>query len=135
MRIAPAYRRRSHPAVLTLVCYWVTLFVLTHISGNELARVPIRFNDFLAHCAAYAILTVLFTWAFLPSSTSLRGYFLTTFGILMTYALVDELLQNFVPGRVAALSDVFANGLGIFVVLMAQFAVSRTKDRRLKTED
>ena len=123
MLIANYYRRRSLLAVLTLGCYWITLFVATHVPGRKLAAVPVHIDDLVAHVVAFAILAILFIWAFPPFSIAAKGYFLITSGILLAYALVDELLQILVPDRVAALSDLVADSLGILVVLVVYFTI------------
>jgi VanZ family protein len=106
-----------------LVCYWVTLFVATHIP--KLPQVVERISDKAWHLAGYGILALLLAAATSPTLT-VRGYSLLL-GLLAGYAIFDELLQ--IPvGRHCDALDWVADMLGALIGL-GSFALLATLSR------
>jgi VanZ family protein len=71
--------------------------------------------DKLAHTTAYCLFGVLCLRAFHGGLLPLRPW-PSLFGMLLTlaYAMVDELHQSRVPGRMASVADWIADALGAF---------------------
>lgn len=96
-------------ARLVWIGYWLGLFILTHIPVPP--RIPgMRHGDKLMHLIAYFVLTFLGGWAQRQRSTP-RALF-TWAGIYATYAVLDEVLQQF-TGRTMSWPDLLADWLGI----------------------
>lgn len=67
--------------------------------------------DKLLHIIEY--LPLGFLWALLLKEMGLRGWMIFAFIFSILYAISDEIHQLFVPGRLASVSDIFADGIGI----------------------
>ena len=95
---------------LFLVLFIILIIAITLLSllppksGIELGK-----SDKLNHFLAYAILSLNFGFI----STKIRSYFI---GIpfLITYGLLIEFFQGFVPGRDPSFYDALANSVGVF---------------------
>ena len=102
-------------AVIALGCYWVLIFISTHIPANAITA-RLHQSDKLVHAVAFAGLAFLMAWAF-PTSISRpfrNVFFASLVGIL--YAGMDELLQ--IPvGRIADWKDFLADCIGICIGL------------------
>jgi VanZ family protein len=107
-------------AVIALGCYWVLMFISTHIPPNQLPILHV--SDKLIHAFAFAGLAFLLAWA-IPTNLSrpLRNVFLA--GLIGTlYAFLDELLQ--IPvGRTADWQDFGADCVGILFGLLLYTSV------------
>lgn len=103
-----------------LVLYWIAIFIGTHIPGPA---VPNLGNDKLLHFGAFGGLAFLVAWA-LPTKEGqahIRG--LITLGLIVGYAMVDEISQNFIPGRTCSLGDFVADAIGAVMGLTAYFVI------------
>lgn len=98
-------------ASVVLLAYWALIFVGTHLPS---ARMPsLHASDKLCHFLAFAGLTFLLCWA-IPSSRVSWGKILVLAGaIALTYAMLDEWSQQFIPGRTSDIWDVAADAVGI----------------------
>jgi VanZ family protein len=94
--------------LLSLICVWIGITYLSLKSASH--ATPIRINDKLGHFIAYAVfsLNALIVWR-------LKSYrFKTILGlVLVSYGLLMELLQGFVPGREVSGYDLLANSIGV----------------------
>jgi VanZ family protein len=107
---------------IPLVIYWVILFVLTTLPGNELPKTGI--NDKIEHVTAYFILGFLLSLSLLIQKKflNIRKYFAFSAGFFIgLYAALDEIHQLFVPGRYCDLfdwtADIIGASLGILVII------------------
>jgi VanZ family protein len=112
-------------AQIALPVYWVLLFVATHYP-----RVPvpgeIPHGDKLVHFAAFGLLALVF-WLFFQVRRPLGDRFVwASAAILVPYAALDELLQQFV-GRHTDVMDFLANTAGIVCVLTVLEVVRRRR--------
>lgn len=104
---------------LPALIWAVLIFTLSSIPNLSPPDIGLKSSDLVAHFIEYSIFGYLLTRAlYLQSNNSVRKYAILL-GIILgfIYAVFDEFHQSFVPGRVASLSDLTADGLG---VLMAQ---------------
>lgn len=102
----------------TLICYWIALFVSTHVPLPE-STFPGQ-SDKLAHFAAYALLAFLFgLWVSSLQRMRARNY-VFVFALMAAYGIVDELLQTPV-GRDTDRYDMLADCIGSIVGLVALF--------------
>jgi VanZ family protein len=116
----------------SLACYWLGLFVATHVPA-EFVNLSAQVSDKLSHVAAYAGLAVLLAAALHVTAERLNLRKLgTALALLALYGIVDESTQ--IPvGRDASIGDWLADllgaaaGLGIFLALSWALAA---RDRR-----
>ncbi len=104
-----------------VVAYMALLFFL---SSRSSVPVPAAISDKLVHAAAYAVLAVLFTRAFLgglPARVGVRTALLAI-GATIAYGATDEWHQSFVFGRVSDGADLVADGVGAMVGAVACWA-------------
>ena len=108
---------------LSLLVYWIALFIGTHIPLPEVAPFP-RNTDKWMHFGAYAGLTYLLgLWLWATGRTQVRHTLWLMAG-LACYAVADELLQIPVH-RHADVYDGLCDWLGIAVGVAAIFITRR----------
>lgn len=116
-------------ASVVLLAYWALIFIGTHLPS---ARMPhLQASDKFYHFVAFAGLSFLLCWA-IPSSRFSWGKILVLAAVIaMSYAVLDELTQQFIPGRTCDIWDVCADSVGVVLGLiaysLARLIVSRTK--------
>ncbi len=116
-------------ASTVLLAYWALIFVGTHLPA---ARMPsLHASDKLYHFVAFAGLSFLLCWA-IPSSRVSWGKILVLAALIgMSYSVLDELTQQFIPGRSCDIWDVAADSVGVCLGLVsytvARLIVGRTK--------
>lgn len=99
-------------ATILLVCYWVVLFVLTHIPQVPMPK--IKNSDKFMHLGAFAVLSFLLAWA-IPTRVQ-YPYAHTIWALLLAiaYGAFDEFTQ--IPvGRTADIWDWVADSSGAVV--------------------
>lgn len=90
-----------------LVCYWLTMFTLTHMPPGAIRSVQV--SDKIQHFAGYMILAVLLDITLFAKLHSSRAWI--TLIIVLLYGAFDEMLQP-LTHRTADLADWFADGAG-----------------------
>ena len=104
-------------AVVVLVLYWLAIFVGTHLPdlGLVLNRIPMV-NDKVKHFTAFFFLGSLLCYV-----TNSKRWFrrFALIGVAgMAYAAVDEITQNFVPGRYPDVLDFVADTAGLWTAIL-----------------
>jgi VanZ family protein len=97
----------------TLAIYWIGMFVMTSLPGRSLPSV--RLSDKIIHAASFFLLGGLFLvvsmiqdrFGFLG-----RRPVLWALVILLIYAALDELHQEWIPGRDGSIGDWTADFVG-----------------------
>ena len=117
MRTTPKKTHVAVPLLIMAAFYW-----LSSLPGTVFPDDPLHYSLFLwippsvqnaLHVPAYAVLAGAWRWvlcAWLRSSNA------QTFGawtIAVAYGVFDEWHQSFVPGRVASLTDILFNVIGV----------------------
>ena len=87
-------------------------------SSREFLHVAVRKA---AHLAEYAVLAMLFAYAFWDCELSRAAKWLLPVGLSSLYAVTDEVHQYFVPGRACRLADMAIDACGA-VLGMCLFA-------------
>lgn len=92
--------------------YMIMIFYFSSLSGHLL---PFSIRDFdkVLHFCVYSVLAFLFYLSFKKSGGK-RHVFLLSLLMTTMYAVIDEIHQLYVPGRVASLGDVAADIIGGF---------------------
>ena len=116
--ITMAISCRHKITVISLVLYWLTLFVLAHIPIPQYVR-RAGVSDKSLHFLAYLILTFLLWYAIRPyEKVNWRKASVWWVLIILTgYGAVDEVVQSFV-GRTCDAMDIAANLAGILTSLL-----------------
>ncbi len=116
-------------ASVVLIAYWALIFVGTHLPS---ARMPsLHASDKLYHFVAFAGLSFLLCWA-IPSSRVSRGKILILSAVIsLSYAVIDELTQQFIPGRSCDIWDVAADSVGVLIGLIT-YTIARLLVGRIK---
>lgn len=118
-------------APILLVVYWILLFTGTHLPGAALKS--LHANDKLMHCAAFSGLAFLLAWAIPKHLFGRIPSLLLAAIITMTYAVVDEWTQAFVPNRTPDVKDFLADCVGMilgftaYLILRTIISVERGK--------
>jgi hypothetical protein len=110
--------QRQKITLVSLILYWPTLFVLSHIPVPQFVR-EAGVSDKCLHFLAYLILVFLFWFAVKPTR-KVNWRRLTAWWILLVvagYGAADELIQRYV-GRTCDIEDFAANLVGIIAGLL-----------------
>lgn len=108
-------------APILLVVYWIMLFTGTHLPGSALKS--LSYNDKLLHCGAFAGLAFLLAWALPKNLFGRIPSVLLAAIITMTYAVLDEWTQAFVPNRTPDFKDFVADCFGMLLGFAAYFVL------------
>jgi VanZ family protein len=105
--------RRTILVWLPAIAYLLTIWILSSLSKPPSVE-EIPFNDKGAHFIEYGILAVLcsFALANTASGRTSRAVFFVTCLLSISWGVIDELHQYFVPGRDCSFWDVCADVLG-----------------------
>jgi VanZ family protein len=97
------------------ILYAGFIFLLSSLPG-KVAHGPIIRYDLALHFFEFALFGSILAWTGVRDFSRVTpAVFLTVVLVGLTYAGLDELHQNFVPGRFMELSDFLADGAGILV--------------------
>jgi len=114
----PTHRTRLAAITqIALACYWLAMFVSTHVSG-DIVPPPFPFADKIIHLVAHAVLAALLatTWQVSAGYLTAR-HLIWVWVIVALYALLDEWTQTFV-GRQASALDWLADAAGAVLGLI-----------------
>jgi VanZ family protein len=111
--------RRQKLTIISLLFYWPTIFILAHIPVPQLVR-KAHVSDKSLHFLAYLVLAFLLWFAICPDRKVnwRKAAMWWVLLVIAGYGAVDELLQDFVPGRSCDVMDFFANLTGVFAGLI-----------------
>jgi VanZ family protein len=108
----------------TFFKYWLpvllwagVIFFFASLPGAVLPEI-LFFQDILFHILEYALLALLLTRALKNSRIKFFSSWQRVILVILScliYAILDELYQGCIPGRVSAISDVISDGLGIVI--------------------
>jgi VanZ family protein len=122
-------------ALAAIVVYWLLLFVLTHLPGEDRPQAEqweIPHLDKLVHAMAFAGLAALASVAVASFRTVTWPVFVGIAATLALYAAMDELTQGLVRFRVPDYRDWVADIVGIvagcFLFWIVQRALVRGAD-------
>jgi len=99
-----------------LICYWLILFVATHLPDSVL-HVPERGFDKVLHFSAFALLAALLAGAYRPAGGLSGGRAFGLWLIMALYAGGDEWTQTYFS-RDADVRDFIADVVGAALALL-----------------
>jgi len=114
-----ALSRQQKVTIISLVSYWLTLFILTHIPIPLLVR-EAGVSDKSLHFLAYLILVFLLWFAISPGKKVnwRRPAVWWILFVIVAYGIFDEWLQGYVAGRSRDVMDFVANLAGTLTGLI-----------------
>jgi len=116
--ILMALSRRQKLTIISLLFYWPTIFILSHIPIPQLVR-QAGLSDKTLHFLVYMILAFLLWFAVSPyRKVNWRGAAVWwVLGVLVLYGVVDEVLQHYV-GRSCDVMDLLMDVAGALTGLL-----------------
>ena len=114
-----ALSHRQKLALIPLLIYWPTLFILTHMPVPLLVR-QAHVSDKGLHFLAFLILVFLL-WSVVGSGSKINWPKAAVWWVLLVtvvYGVVDEWLQSFITGRSPSIYDFLANLSGVATALV-----------------
>lgn len=115
-----------------LIVYWIILFIGTSLPSDHISDI-FAVTDKLKHFSAYLVLAFLINlnFHFQDKNVKLAQYSLIiTFFLCVTYGMLDELHQMWIPNRSAELMDWLADSLGSIVgILVSTGFISIIKNK------
>jgi len=111
-------KARSYSAILLpTTIYLLLIFTVSSIPDNgnapDIIRIAPPIIKNLAHILLYAGLTILFSELVQRMGVSWRRAIVIAAASALLYGITDEWHQSFVPGRLASVTDVLLDGVGI----------------------
>ncbi|MEE9431907.1 MAG: VanZ family protein [Melioribacteraceae bacterium] len=129
-------QNRTKVLVIPLIIYWLIILIGTSLPADSFAD-TIELSDKVKHFVAYLGLAVILgmNLHFQERWKTVRNYYIIiTFFICVSYGVVDELHQMFIPNRFAELLDWVADTLGALVgILSVSFFIEKIKKKYIKT--
>ncbi|MDE0864949.1 MAG: VanZ family protein [Rubripirellula sp.] len=108
-------------ALVVLAVYWLAIFLGTHLPNlGEIVNLRFGVNDKIKHFTAFFLLGGLLCYV-----TNSRRW-LKRFSLIgmagMIYAAMDEITQNFIPGRYPDVLDFAADAAGLWAAIALYMA-------------
>ncbi|MBK7106218.1 MAG: VanZ family protein [Ignavibacteriae bacterium] len=123
--------------VIPLILYWIILFIGTTLPSTTYVDV-FEISDKLKHLGAYLILAVLLglNLHFQEKWQGLSKFYLSyTFIICITYGVLDEIHQIFVPNRSAEFFDWIADLSGTLIgILVIRIFINIIRNKNMQIE-
>ncbi len=123
-------RNRTKVLIIPLIIYWLIILIGTSLPADSFAD-SIELSDKVKHFVAYMGLAVILglNLHFQERWKVARNFYIViTFFICVTYGVVDEFHQMFIPNRFAEFFDWVADSLGALVgILSVSVFIDRIK--------
>lgn len=108
-------------AIVVLAAYWLCIFVGTHLPNmGEIVDLRFEVNDKVKHFSAFFLLGGLL--CYVTNSPRWLKRFAIIGVVGMTYAAIDEITQNFIPGRYPDVFDFVADAAGLWTAIATYVA-------------
>ena len=103
-------------AIVVLAVYWFCIFVGTHLPNTgEIVDLRFGANDKVKHFCAFFLLGGLL--CYVTNSPRWWKRFAIIGLVGMAYAAIDEITQNFIPGRYPDILDFVADAAGLWTAI------------------
>jgi VanZ family protein len=114
---------------LPAILWSITILILTLIPGDTLPDVPIFGIDKLVHFFIFGVLMIVSSYGIVRTSNTkgtLSKLLVITSLYSISFGIMVEILQRFVPGRSFSIPDMVANSIGVGLgYLIFKFMVRR----------
>jgi len=111
------------PYTVITIGYMLLITLLSHIPQEDLPKSDLDSIDYPFHFAEYSILGFLLFRSITSDELLTFHPFYGSLLIGISFAILDEFHQNFVPGRHMSLTDVLFDSLGIVFGMFASYKI------------
>ncbi|MBN2528630.1 MAG: VanZ family protein [Deltaproteobacteria bacterium] len=119
--------------LFALIIYLMMIFMVSHLSSQQIGQLPIAVWDKLVHFLEYMPVGLMVT-GLLHAKWPNVAWGRTIFGAIVIVAILgglDEFHQSFVPGRTVSAGDVVADTMGATVGALSAAALLKGLRQRL----
>ena len=110
------------PYTVITIGYMLLITLLSHVPQEDLPKSDLD-RDYLFHFAEYSILGFLLFRSITSDELLTFHPFYGSFLIGISFAILDEFHQSFVPGRHMSSTDVLFDSLGIVFGMFASYKI------------
>lgn len=119
---------------LPVIMWAVLIFISSSIPGNDFPEVRIPMADKIVHFIIFFIFCAL-THRAVKHQTQFpffaRHHFLSSVLLTVTYGMIDEAHQLFVPIRDSSLRDLLADALGAFLYVTVVWTWTKVRTEKV----
>ena len=109
------------PYTVITIGYMLLITLLSHVPQEDLPKSDLDSIDYLFHFAEYSILGFLLFRSITSDELLTFHPFYGSLLIGISFAILDEFHQSFVPGRYMSSTDVLFDSLGIVFGMFASY--------------
>ena len=109
------------PYTVITIGYMLLITLLSHVPQEDLPKSDLDSIDYYFHFAEYSILGFLLFRSITSDELLTFHPFYGSLLIGISFAILDEFHQSFVPGRHMSSTDVFFDSLGIVFGMFASY--------------
>jgi VanZ family protein len=128
-------KRKVMLVYFPLTLYWIILFTATTLPGQDLPNLGI--SDKIEHFSAFFVLAILLNLALIYQRRSyvlFKNASIATIIITLSYGVIDEIHQLFIPGRSADIRDWLADSSGVILGIILLNLLKRVLDYKINFE-
>ena len=111
------------PYTVITIGYMLLITLLSHIPQEDLPKSDLDSIDYSFHFAEYSILGFLLFRSITSDELLIFHPFYGSLLIGISFAILDEFHQSFVPGRHMSSTDVLFDSLGIVFGMFASYKI------------
>ena len=111
------------PYTVLTIGYMLLITLLSHVPQEDLPKSDLDSIDYPFHFAGYSILGFLLFRSITSDELLTFHPFYGTLLIGISFAILDEFHQSFVPGRHMSSTDVLFDSLGIVFGMFASYKI------------
>ena len=111
------------PYTVITIGYMLLITLLSHLPQEDLPKSDLDGIDYLFHFAEYSILGFLLFRSITSDELLTFHPFYGSLLIGISFAILDEFHQSFVPGRHMSSTDVLFDSLGIVFGMFASYKI------------
>ena len=111
------------PYTVITIGYMLLITLLSHVPQEDLPKSDLEGMDYFFHFAEYSILGFLLFRSITSDELLTFHPFYGSLLIGISFAILDEFHQSFVPGRHMSSTDVLFDSLGIVFGMFASYKI------------
>lgn len=91
----------------------IVILILTLLPGQDIPNVPIFGIDKFVHMFMFGVLMFLVCKISKEPLISRSAYVVSSFILCISYGIIIEFIQQYIPGRSMSIYDIIANSVGV----------------------